>query len=269
MDVLTSFNLGGDYGEERTMVKECEPGHRAAKWRMGKALKFTTIMFVILLIAGCSGQNGQKPQQQVTVATKQSELTDLATALAHYHGAHVTVIRLVVSQVEPTYVSARYRTCDGNCEVMNNLLHRIRRNWQQSLHESAKLTILYNFDPGEPRDDACPFAPGKVIKNLYGVECPPARAIHAERVTSSELKSLLKTYRDNINARGINRSALGLRNACISRLSKNWAGARGVYRGGYLGVIFFHKVKRGWQFARNEPHEVSMSLETCVGFEGQ
>lgn len=249
-------------------MNECKLSHRAAIWRMDKALKSIMILLVISLAVGCSGQNGEKPQH-VSVAVEKSELADLATALAHYEGAHVTVIKLVVSRVDPSYVSVRYRACIADCEVMNSLLHRFRRNWQQSMRESPVATVLYNFSPGEWFDNVCPFAPGKVIKGLYGIVCPPARAIRAQRATNSELKSLLKTYRKSIFARGINKSALGLRNACISRLDKRWAGAQVLYRGGYLGVMFFHKVKRAWQFARNEPHEVSMSLETCVGFEGQ
>ena len=235
---------------------------------MHKVLRYITIVLLIALAVGCGGQNGNQTQT-VSVAIDKPELADLAAALAHYGGADVTVIKPVVSRVDPGYVSVRYRACIANCEVTNSLLHRVRRTWQQSIRETAVETVLYSYNPGEWRGYACPFAPRRTIEGLYGIICPSAYAIHAEPVLRTQYKSLRNAYREGVNARGIKKSELDLRRACISHLDKSWVGAQGLYQTGLNAIAFFHKGKNGWKLDRNEPREVAMSLETCVGFNGQ
>ncbi len=194
-----------------------------------------------------------------------SETRDLAAALRAFNGgAPEPIASARVSISNPTYASVI-----GSNYGMIFLFHRRGPSWARSFARNPA-ALVEDFLPGRSVA-ACPYAPARVVRDLYGVICPPERALHARRASATESAVFNRLY---LRATGLTAEQTRLYDECVSRLDPRWAGALSVFgppdahselEASFGGEWWFERQNGAWHLARRAPRAIEFSLATCVG----
>lgn len=105
-----------------------------------------------------------------------------------------------------------------------------------------------------------------MMRDLYRIECPSWRALHAKRATKKETAVLLDAYFSVPPKVPVgNRHQFSITRACISRLDPSWASAGiGTYESGE--IKWFKRNGDRWVYQQRAPHAIVLSLASCGGF---
>lgn len=221
----------------------------------------------VLAAAGCSG--GGKAGSQVSAKGSRpatpAEARDLTAALRAFNGgAPETITSVKVSLSNPTYASVI-----GSTAGTIFLFHRRGPSWARSYARNAA-TLVEDFRPGKSVA-ACPYAPARVVRDLYGVICPPERALRARRAAATESAVFNRLY---LRATGSTAEQTRLYDECVSRLDPRWAGAIAVdgppdahseLEASFGGDWWFERRNGAWHLARRAPRAIEFSLASCIG----
>ena len=171
-----------------------------------------------------------------------------------------------VSTVNPAWASVKYGT-------LKLLFHWQGRYWEP----------VTESDRGQPVDGGCAYAPADVMSDLFGIACPPERAVHARVATAAETAALRAALRSDSVTRPfgdvpIEHCGPGSRckpRSCISRLDSRWASALMDFSS-TGGVVWFRRIGLRWRIAYETssiektrtlpPHAIVLSLASCVGY---
>jgi hypothetical protein len=116
-------------------------------------------------------------------------------------------------------------------------------------------------------DSLCAYAPSAVVADLFGVRCPPYRALHARRASPAVRKALIAALRADAYTRTL--GPYKFDDPCVSRLDPLWAAAGLVFPDtGW--PVWFHKSGDRWRVdyghRRLPPRAIVLSLATCASY---
>jgi hypothetical protein len=185
-----------------------------------------------------------------------TQRAELVAALQHTQG-EVGIQSIVLSSADPAYALVRWGA-KGN---QNDLFHLVRGTWRS----------VWRRENDRPADGACAYAPAKVVRDLFQVACPPAKAVKAKVATESVGDQLLASLEASTLTPWW-RDAKFLKPACVSRLNTHWAAAQARFSGS-SAVIWFQR-KEAWRpvyesvsgRGKLPPDSVLLSLASCVGY---
>jgi hypothetical protein len=217
------------------------------------------IPLLVVVVAGCA--IGSAVAQRATPARRPtpSERQALQRAVDSFEGTKVRLASVRISTVSAAWA----RVVESG--VGNNDLLFARRGGQWRPRNLVSV--------GAPVDGGCAYAPAAVMRDLYRITCPPTRALHARRATSSEAGVFTSVFKRAPRTRRVrNAPAVHLARACVSRLDARWAGALAEFPDTAI-VAWFEKENGTWRVARfgrsgpPPPRAIVLSLASCVGYE--
>jgi hypothetical protein len=139
---------------------------------------------------------------------------------------------------------------------------------------AGKWLVANTVAVGTNPDGGCAYAPPDAMRDLYGVACPPPRALHARHATRAESATLTAAFKRDPKTRTYgHQRGFHLANACISRLNRSWASAIGEFPDTGIGV-WFTKTGSTWRVAHFHPagpepirpRPIILSLASCTGY---
>jgi hypothetical protein len=187
-----------------------------------------------------------------------AQRTALLASLHNLQG-DVVVQSMSVSKADASYATIRW---GYKAATSDSLFHHAGGRWK----------LIWSRESERPADGACAFSPAQVVRELYGIACPPEAALHARKANVTELAALEASFRSS-KLTPYWRDAHSLVNPCVSRLNSAWAAATATFRSGSKGVIWF-KHTDNWTVARETlfgggtlpPPRIVLSLASCVGY---
>ena len=225
---------------------------RAKGGRMKRWPVWLLSILTVLAAAGCGG--GGKAGSQVSSKGSRpatpAEARDLAAALRAFNGGAPETITSAKSLSNPTYASVI-----GSTDGTIFLFHRRGSSWARSYARNAA-ALVEDFRPGQSVA-ACSYAPARVVRDLYGVICPPDRALHARRASATERAVFNRLH---FTATGLTAEQTRLYDECVSRLDPRWAGALLVdgppdshseLEASFGGDWWFERRNGAWHLARS------------------
>jgi hypothetical protein len=200
----------------------------------------------VVVVAGASAARPAK-------GTKRAQLV---AALRQAQG-QVGIQSVTLSTADSGYALVRWGA-KGN----ENDLFRLER---------GKWTSVWRREFDRPADGACAYAPATVVRDLFRVACPPAKAVKAKVAPGTVSEQLLASL-EKSELTPWWRDARFLRPACVSRLNANWAAALARFSGSSAVIWFQHKGE--WRpvyesvsgRGKLPPDSVVLSLASCVGY---
>ncbi len=222
----------------------------------------TGILIVCLLVgtSACDGHKATAKTEKLIPARNAA----LSAAVRNYEGGPASIRLELISSSNRSWV--RVQTVRTRDDI---LLHLRSRTW----------VVANVVTIGQHTDGGCAFAPANVMRELYGVDCPPERVLQARRATASEKAALRAVFLGAIEPLPLGNTPadVHLVNPCVSRLYEKWASAGSVYgnaaegeRGSSAGsIVWFHRTGTRWKtFWPSEPPPpvIVRSLASCVGY---
>lgn len=136
----------------------------------------------------------------------------------------------------------------------------------------SRARFVYGFNPGQPRDGACAFAPATVVRDLLAVRCPTWRALHARAARATERDTIRAAFsRSPRTHRWAEHSRLI--DICVSRLAPEWAAGDAAFPS-TAGTVWFRHQRRRWipvydtidSQGALPPRAIVLSLASCTGY---
>jgi hypothetical protein len=136
----------------------------------------------------------------------------------------------------------------------------------------GKWRVLWTRDWEQPADGACVYAPAPVVRELFGVGCPPQSELRGRAATDAQLAEIRHGFlRSRLTPYA--RSSTGLTHACVSTLDPTWAAAAVNFASGSYVYVWF-RLHETWtpsfdsllQIGSVPPSNVVLSLASCVGY---
>lgn len=208
-----------------------------------------------LLVVSCGTAGGTGGKRAPTRAERRA----IVTALDRNAG-----VKLPIHALDVSTTTSRWAAAWSDRPVVVNVLHRMRSGWTLVPHEAPR---------SGPFDSFCAFAPSSVVRDLFGIACPPPVALHARRANRPERTQLWATFRRDPLTREEAMHALRLANPCVSRLDSDWASATAVYGDTSL-LVWFRRVGARWTVAWDQGRPgrklpargIILSLASCTGY---
>jgi hypothetical protein len=168
-----------------------------------------------------------------------------------------------VSSRNPVFAAVRWTRVGAPGVAWAEVYRRTTRGWR----------YVWGRQTVEPPLGVCAYVPFPVVRELYGVRCPPSRALHARRPKLLEERLLHDAFESSPLTRAYAyRARLG--SLCISRLDSQWAAGLATLRE-TVGVVWFRRSGR-WSVAHETlderglrtrpPAPIVLSLAACVGY---
>jgi len=175
----------------------------------------------------------------------------------------VSVASAVLSSRNLDFVAVRWTRAGVPGVVWAEVYRRTSRGWR----------YLWGRQIVESPLGVCAYVPPAVVRELYGVDCPPSRALHGRRPRPLEERLLHDAFDSSpLTQAYAHRARLG--SLCVSRLDSRWAAGLATLRE-TVGVVWFRRSGR-WSVAHETlderglrtrpPAPIVLSLAACVGY---
>jgi hypothetical protein len=145
---------------------------------------------------------------------------------------------------------------------------------QSSLYrlENRAWKGVFGFAKDESAVGACAFASPEIVRDLYDVDCPPARAVRARPAKGAEVEALRSAFQVSPLTEPY-RSEARLTAFCVSRLDGAWAAGIAELPD-TAGPIWFQRAEQGWvvryedlgRQGNRPPADIVLSLASCSGY---
>jgi hypothetical protein len=235
----------------------------------------SSIAIIFALIA-CGGgtviTNGSSAR-----ATREPTLVELARlrkATNTYEGGYAPIKFAHIATKNPTWSRVQIREASTSSPD-------IYRDDIVFHYRDGAWSVAYVFSVGQLADGGCAYVPASVMRDLFGITCPPERALHARRATVREQRAIrIAMLEDQLTRRFGNvplehcrTNAKCKPGPCVSRLDSSWASAIMDFQT-TSGVVWFKRTGSVWRVADETsgergvlpPHKIVLSLASCVGY---
>jgi len=175
--------------------------------------------------------------------------------------------KVVISRVDKNWASVEETSYRPRAYY---LFHRGSHGWD----------VAYVFDAFKKNADelserspygGCAYAPARVIRDLFRIECPSGKGLHARTATKAEMANMRIVFLTTLGKLSPTEASSVHLSACVSRLDPDWARA-GVFYGGPNSdemsasagpTLYFRRKGATWQIDNRPSHAIALSFTIC------
>jgi hypothetical protein len=219
-------------------------------------VKAGVVSFVLLAALAVGGAAAARTPSRAQKAAITAALRDAQ--------GNVPIQKITISSADPVFANISWGFANGGISAYHSSLLAKSR--------SGEWKMIWTRDQQQPADGACVYAPAPVVRDLFGVSCPPAAFLHGSPATVKVLRQISRGFHTS-DLTPYAKTSTGLSRVCVSNADHSWAAGQAGFKSGAVVYVFFRHLK-AWrpvfdsllQQGTLPPSTVVLSLASCVGY---